>query len=84
MPATGALRGTPASISDKVDPQTDAMDVDPLDESISDTTLIVYANSSGEGNTGIIARSASAPCHISRRDGNANRPDSPTENGGML
>jgi len=37
MPATGALSGTPAAISDRLEPQTDAMDVEPLDDSTSDT-----------------------------------------------
>ena len=38
MPATGALIGTPASISDSVDPQTEAIDVDPFDDSTSLTS----------------------------------------------
>ena len=37
MPATGALIGTPASISDRVEPQTDPIDVEPLDDSTSET-----------------------------------------------
>ena len=37
MPATGALIGTPASMSDSDDPHTDAMEVEPLDDSTSDT-----------------------------------------------
>ena len=33
MPATGALIGTPASISDRVDePHTEAIEVEPLDD----------------------------------------------------
>ena len=32
MPATGDLIGTPASISDSVDPQTEAIEVEPLDD----------------------------------------------------
>ena len=38
-PLTGALRGTPASISDSVLPQTDPIDVEPLELSTSLTTL---------------------------------------------
>ena len=38
MPATGALIGTPAAISESVDPHTDAMDVDPFEASTSETT----------------------------------------------
>ena len=41
MPATGALIGTPAAISDSVEPQTDAMEVEPLEASTSETTRSV-------------------------------------------
>ena len=41
MPAIGALIGTPASISDSDDPHTDAIDVDPFEDRISDTQRIV-------------------------------------------
>ena len=37
MPATAALTGTPASMSDSDEAQTDAIDVEPLDDSTSDT-----------------------------------------------
>ncbi len=37
-PATADLSGTPASIIDKEPPQTDAIDEEPLDSVISDTT----------------------------------------------
>jgi hypothetical protein len=37
-PATGALIGTPASISDKLVPQTLAIELEPFDSVISDTT----------------------------------------------
>jgi hypothetical protein len=37
MPATGALIGTPASISDSDDEHTDAIEVEPFDDSTSDT-----------------------------------------------
>ena len=36
-PATGAEMGTPASMRDRLDPQTEAIEVDPLEESTSDT-----------------------------------------------
>src|SRR5258707_9367713 len=52
IPATGALIGTPASSSDSVEPHTDAIDVDPFDESTSDTTRIVYGHSAAGGTTG--------------------------------
>ena len=32
MPATGALIGTPAAMSDRVEPQTEAMEVEPFDD----------------------------------------------------
>ena len=41
MPATGALIGTPASISARVEPHTDAIEVEPLEESTSETTRMV-------------------------------------------
>ena len=37
MPATGALIGTPAAINDNVEPQTDAIDVEPFEANTSDT-----------------------------------------------
>jgi len=40
-PATGAFSGTPASIIDSEPPQTDAMDEEPFDSVISDTTRMV-------------------------------------------
>ena len=41
IPATGALSGTPASMSDSEEPHTVAIDDEPLDSVISDTTRIV-------------------------------------------
>ena len=41
MPATGALSGAPASISAIEAPQTEAIEEEPLDSRISDTTRIV-------------------------------------------
>ena len=37
MPATGALIGTPAAIRDRVDAQIEAWEVEPLEESTSET-----------------------------------------------
>jgi hypothetical protein len=37
MPATGALSGTPALSSDRVEAQTEPIDVEPLEPSASDT-----------------------------------------------
>ena len=50
-PATGALIGTPASISDSEVPQTLAMELEPFDSRISDTTRMTYGNVSMSGIT---------------------------------
>src|SRR3989344_3077728 len=84
IPATGSFIGTPASMSASVDPQAEAIDVDPALDRTSETTLIVYGNSSPEGIIGLIAFSASAPWPISRLAGAPLRLTSPTENGGKL
>ena len=39
-PATGAFSGTPASISERLVPHTEAMELEPLDSVISETTRI--------------------------------------------
>ena len=41
MSATGLESGTPASINDNDVPHTDAIELEPLDSVISETTLIV-------------------------------------------
>src|SRR4051794_41927067 len=84
MPATGLRIGTPASISDRLEPQTDAIDDEPFDSRMSETTRIVYGKSSCDGMTGTSARSASAPWPMSRRFGPRMKPASPTENGGEV
>ncbi len=83
IPATGAFIGTPVSINARVDPHTDAIEVDPLDERTSDTRRVVYGNSFSSGRTAINARSANAPCPTSRRDRYI-LPVSPTENLGKI
>ena len=67
-----------------VEAQTEPIDVEPLEPSASDTCRIAYGKSSRDGNTGTSARSASAPCPISRRFGEPTRPVSPVEYGGKL
>ena len=84
IPETGAAIGTPASMSASVEPQTEPMELEPLDSSTSDTMRIVYGNSSSAGMTGSSARSASAPWPMSRRFGPRMKPVSPVENGGKL
>jgi len=61
MPATGAWIGTPASIRDKDDPHTDAIDEDPFDMRTSETSRYAYGKSSTGGITGSNAFSARAP-----------------------
>src|ERR687897_383000 len=84
MPAIISLRGTPASMRERVDPQVDAIEDEPFDSSVSLTTRIVYGNSSLVGRTGMIARSASAPWPISRRPATRIIRTSPTEYGGEV
>ena len=84
MPATGLRIGTPASIRASDEPHTEAIDDEPLDSRMSDTTRIVYGKSSVLGTTGTSARSASAPWPMSRRLGPRMKPASPTLKGGKL
>src|ERR671927_999467 len=84
MPLTGALIGTPASISASVDPQTEPIDDEPFDSSVSETIRIVYGNSSTAGIIASSARCASAPWPMSRRFGPRIIPVSPTEYGGEV
>ena len=53
MPETGAVIGTPASISASVEPQTEPIDDEPFDSSVSETSRIVYGNSSVVGMHGL-------------------------------
>src|SRR3979490_797699 len=84
MPETGALIGTPASISASVEPQTEPSDDGPCDSRVSDTMRIVYGNSVAGGIIASRARCASAPWPMSRRFGPRMKPVSPTENGGEV
>jgi len=84
IPATGFLIGTPAAINDIVDAQIDACEVEPLDSNVSDTVLIAYGNSSGDGSTGTRAFSAKEPCPISLLPGPLEGFVSPTEYDGKL
>ena len=79
MPETGALIGTPASISASVEPHTDPIDDEPFDSSVSETILIVYGKSSASGMTASSALCASAPWPMSLRFGPRMKPVSPTE-----
>ena len=79
MPATGAFKGMPASIIASEAPQTLAMEEEPFNSVISETTRIVYGKVSAVGSIGCTARQASLPWPISRRPGEPMRPISPTE-----
>ncbi len=52
MPATGRGNGTPASINASEAPQTEAIDEEPFNSVISETTRIVYGKLSFEGSKG--------------------------------
>ena len=69
MPAQVFVMGTPASMSARHPPVTEAIDDEPLDSVMSDTSRIVYAKSSALGRIPSSERSASMPCPISRRPG---------------
>src|SRR4249919_969530 len=84
MPATGDFTGTPASISASEEPQTEAIDEEPFDSVISETTRMVYGKDSIDGMTASTPRLARRPWPISRRFGPIMRPASPTEYGGKL
>ena len=60
-PAIGALIGTPASMRASVPPQTVAIDDEPFDSRMSDTTRTVYGNDSSLGSTVERARRARFP-----------------------
>src|ERR1700740_3291937 len=83
-PATGALVGTPASISASEVPHTLAIELEPFDSRISDTTRITYGNALMSGITALTPRRARLPWPISRRFGDPSMPVSPTENGGEV
>ena len=78
MPLTGRLIGTPASMSESVEPQTEPIEDDPFDSSVSEMRRIVYGNSSSAGIRPERA-CASAPWLMSRRLGPRTKPVSPTE-----
>ena len=77
MPDTGALIGTPASINASVEPQTEPIDDEPFDSSVSETIRIVYGKSPASGMIASSARCASAPWPMSRRRGPRHAPGLP-------
>ena len=83
-PATAALIGTPASISARLVPHTLAMELEPFDSRISETTRMTYGKVVMSGITAEMPRRARLPWPISRRFGEPIMPVSPTLNGGKL
>ena len=65
-------------------PHTVAIEDDPFDSRMSETTRTVYGNSSLGGRIASTARSARAPWPMSRREGDPKRRTSPTEKEGKL
>src|SRR5579875_792470 len=84
IPAQGDFSGTPASMSESEAPHTLAIDEEPFDSMMSETTRIAYGNSASGGTRLAIARSARAPWPISRRPGFFFNDTATTENGGKL
>src|SRR5271154_3629426 len=84
MPATGFFNGTPASIMESIEAQIVAWEDEPFEDIISETTRIVYGNSSFVGSKRSIDLRARLPWPISRRPGPRKLPVSPTEYGGKL
>ena len=60
-PATGAFKGTPASIMASEAPQTEAIEDEPFDSRISETTRTTYGNFSMSGITAKTPRRARLP-----------------------
>ena len=67
---TGSLIGTPASISASVEPQTEPIEDEPFDSSVSETIRIVYGKSSADG---MIGSATAARAHRDRCRGASGR-----------
>ena len=83
-PATGALIGTPASMSDSEAPQTEAIDdravrLENFRDDADDVRELLHVR-----HHAATPRRARLPWPISRRFGEPIMPVSPTENGGKL
>src|SRR3546814_18392108 len=84
MPATGALIGTPASISDSQLPQTEAIEEETFDSVISETTRMVYGNYSTVGIPARTPRLAKQHWPIPPRCRHPTPPAYPTEYVGQV
>ncbi len=72
-------------MSARLVPQTLAIELEPFDSRISETTRITYGKVVMSGITALMPRRARLPWPISRRFGASPcMPTSPTENGGKL
>ena len=84
IPETAPFILIPASISANEPAQTVAIEDEPLDSKISDTTRMVYGFSKPSGNIRFKPRKAKLPCPISLRPGPRLGFTSPVENEGKL
>src|ERR1700743_2477371 len=84
MPDTGLVILIPASINANVPAQTVAIDDEPFDSKISETTRIVYGFASSAGNTRFNERIAKLPWPISLRPAPLFGRTSPVEKPGKL
>src|SRR5207302_9769937 len=84
MPATDDRSGTPASIIARDPRHTEAVDDDPFDSRMWETTRTVYGNCSSTGIIGVRDRSVRAPWPSSRPPGRRWTAPSPSEHGGEL
>jgi len=81
---TGEVIGTHAAIKLIVEPQTDPIELEPLQLVTSETVLIIYGKSSSFGNTATRAFSANLPCQTSLLPTHLIILTSHTEYGGKL
>src|SRR4028119_760196 len=77
--ARSAEGGSPARRAAGVEPRTRAIDEGPFDSRTAETMRSAYGKVSSDGITGSRARSARAPCPISRLRGAPTLPVSPVE-----
>src|SRR5258706_15928489 len=81
-PAIGDLMGTPASMSASVPPQTVAIEDEPLDSRMSETTRTGYGDASAVGRTGDSDRPATLPSPTARPGAPRMKFASPARKGG--
>src|SRR5690606_24692894 len=84
IPATVDFIFIPASIKARLPAHTVAIELEPLDSRISDTTRMVYGFSDSGGSALVSARKARFPCPTSRLPVPRMGRTSPVEKGGKL